>query len=90
MNRLAGGTHLSSQSPRRAGRGPTYTPREIHGVPGIAVVLHLQGDNPPCLHEANLMIKRVVSQQSPCSVYLYLSPPTYAAWGKQKEQDTTP
>lgn len=90
MNRLAGGTHLSSQSPRRAGRGPTYTPREIHGVPGIAVVLHLQGDNPPRLHEANLMRKRVVSQQSPCSVYLYLSPPTYAAWGKQKEQDTTP
>lgn len=67
-----GGTPLTSQSPWRAGRGPTYTLREIQGVPGIAVVLHLQGHNPSRLHEANLMRKRVVSQPS---IYLHLSLP---------------
>lgn len=67
---------LTSQSLRSAGRGPTYTMREIQGVSGIAVVLHLQGYNLPCLHEANLMRKRAVSQQSPCwSTSTSLLPP---------------
>lgn len=49
------------QSPQDAGAGLTYTVREVLAVPGIAVVIHLQSHNLPCLHEANLVKRRVSS-----------------------------
>lgn len=46
--------------PLQGSRGsPTYTLREVQGVSCIAVVLHLQCHDLPCLHEANLTEREV-------------------------------
>lgn len=61
------GYALDTPSPQELGEGPTYSLREILGVPCIAEVLHLQGHYFASLHETHLM-KEQLFNASPSSV----------------------